>query len=136
MTKQTWSFDLTHFNNKGRFQDFLDEAGLNEYKRITKEEEDYKGNKEKRHSFIWYNPEENKAIKTSNNPISGKYWVPGDREDETGYASYMALYGDKEQLERMTELIKKHSEFIKAIAKEPNYTNFRKNDKEKLDEVF
>ena len=83
------SFDLTtiQYGGRNRFEDFLERHGLTEYDRVDLSEESGGS----RYQYVWSNPSGTRVVATTNNPISGKYTRPGDREDETGYAGFMSI---------------------------------------------
>jgi hypothetical protein len=52
-------------------------------------------------------------VHTGNNPITGEYRTPGQRDNEVGYASYIGVYGDKDKVTKFAKAVSKLATFIK-----------------------
>lgn len=113
-------FDLTDFDTARRFENLLAELDLNpehiyreevdaEYAKIDKSPDDPDSD----HGvFVWAN--ENLALITGNNPLTGEYSDPDMRPPEKGYASYIGLSGTPEAVEEAFDRIKEVAAHIKA----------------------
>ena len=84
----THDFDLTHFDTRHKFEEFLKKHNLTDYKRIDISTET---DESPRYQYTWSNPQRTLIITASNNPISGKYTIPDMRDKERGYASSMSV---------------------------------------------
>ena len=105
-------FDLTSFGTAENFKKVLKENKLSiKGKRKCTVDKDYAGVSTKMCQFEW----KNKDVKliTSNNPITGQYNNPKRRKPEKGYASYIGIVGDDQQVPKLVESIKKHARDIK-----------------------
>lgn len=52
-------------------------------------------------------------IVTGNNPLTGEYYIPGRRDPEIGYCSYIGITGTRAFVRKVKRFIKKHAEYIK-----------------------
>ena len=52
-------------------------------------------------------------IVTGNDPITGQFWQPDNREPEKDYASYIGIEGNPEMVEKAVDLIHKYASYIK-----------------------
>lgn len=102
-----WGFDLTDFGTAAKFKKIVDEFGL-KYSRVlspwSSEKSDVPG-REPHYEFHWEAP--GILIVTANNPITGEFNNPNQREPEKGYASYIGLTGDEEKVKKAVSMIKK-----------------------------
>jgi hypothetical protein len=105
-----WGFDLTEFENKRHFRELLDRHGLDQYKRLLKAE----GTEYEAFRYMWTTENGKLSIVTGNNPISGFYSRPGDRQRETGYASYIGITGDDDAVRELAGDIRESATFIKG----------------------
>ena len=99
-------FDLTDFEPNG-FQKVLKGVGIpvSDGKYITK---DYgEGVGVVGYGYVW--EKDGLMIITSNNPITGEYNNPKQRENEKDYASYMGIEGDEDEVAQAVKLIKEYS---------------------------
>jgi len=113
-----WGFDLTDFEPEG-FQKILKQLGIpQEYVRTWHEPDDF--NKERQgRGFVWEG--EGIIIETKNNPITGQYGNPKQREPEKNYAGYIGITGQPDQVKNAVKLIKK---FGSAKDESPNSRDF------------
>jgi len=113
-----WGFDLTDFEPDG-FQKVLKQLGIpQEYVRTWHEPDDI--NKERQgRGFVWEG--EGIIIETKNNPITGQYGNPKQREPEKNYAGYIGITGQPDQVKNAVKLIKK---FGSAKDESPNSRDF------------
>jgi hypothetical protein len=103
-------FDLTDFGSPEKFQMVLRENGLlASYRRITHRSATDKTRRY--YNFEW----SNKRVKliTANNPLTGDPDVPGRRQKEYGYASYIGIEGEPGAVARVVASIKQHAQSIK-----------------------
>lgn len=107
--ERQWGFDLTSFGDgergKVNFKCILKEMGLSDKPIFDKENR----------AYIWANPY--LMLVTGNNPITGKYGSPKQREPELGYASYIGIEGSPDQVEKLASLIRDNAEYIKEEVK-------------------
>jgi len=101
--KAEWGFDLTDINSK-IWKKILKLIGASETPKHDGE-----------HSWIWKGKDV--TIYTQNDPISGKYAVKNARKDEVNYASYIGIEGEKQQVEKVADLIRKYATYIKDESK-------------------
>jgi len=100
-----WGFDLTDFEPDG-FQKVLKELGMpQEFARTWHEAEPKLGLERQGRGFVW--EREGIMIETKNNPITGEYGNPRQREPEKDYAGYIGITGQPEQVKMAVKLIKK-----------------------------
>ena len=55
-------------------------------------------------------------IVTANDPLTGNYYIPGRREPEIGYCSYIGITRTRAFVRKVKAYIKKHADFIKDEA--------------------
>jgi hypothetical protein len=116
MTK--WGFDLTDFGSDKKFKNLLRKFKLKKYiktKNVVHYDfgDEFGGhtwhNKKPYHveyyHYSWQNP--NLKIVTGNNPITGVYSSPKQRQREKGYASYIGIEGKKSDVLRLKNEIKR-----------------------------
>lgn len=97
--KIKWGFDTTDFGSAAKFQKIIDEFGLKPSKETKKAPGgDY-------YSYWWKGP--GISIVTGNNPITGEYMSPKNRDPEKGFASYIGLEGEEEKVKAAVAMIKK-----------------------------
>lgn len=63
--------------------------------------------------LVWMWEGEGIKVHTGNNPITGEYNRPGDRDNDVGYASYIGVYGDKDKVTKFSKAVSKLATFIK-----------------------
>lgn len=113
-------FDLTNFGTASNFEDMLTELNLNpdhiyeepvdvEYGKVDKSPDEADRNYG---VFVWAN--EDLALITGNNPLTGEYSNPEMRSPETGYASYIGLSGMPEAVREAWSEIKQRANHIKG----------------------
>jgi hypothetical protein len=122
--KLEWGFDLTGFGTADKFKALLNRHGLTKFKKnvkrvapMTKGEKGYVY-----YSFQWSRPDGKLKIITGNNPITGEYSMPKARELERGYASYIGIEGDKDNVLALKDDIKNITDDIKDES--PNQRDF------------
>ncbi len=99
-----WGFDLTDFEPDG-FQKVLKNLGMPQEFVRTWHEADPELNLERQgRGFVWEG--EGIMIETKNNPITGQYGNPKQREPEKDYAGYIGITGQPEQVKIAVKLIK------------------------------
>jgi len=102
-----WGFDLTDFE-PNTFQKMLKELGMpQEYVRTWHEADPDLNLERQGRGFVWQT--EGLLIETKNNPITGEYGNPKQREPEKDYAGYIGIEGTPEQVKEAVKLIKKYS---------------------------
>jgi hypothetical protein len=94
-------FDRTHFGTAENFKKLLTMYKLSTYKRSPHF-----------YAFRWSNPDV--FISTSNNPLTGEYKHPNEREKEKGYASYIRVFGDAALVMSISRDIKRMAKWIKG----------------------
>ncbi len=113
-----WGFDLTDFEPDG-FQKVLKELGMpQEFVRTWHEPDEFNTERQGR-GFVWEG--EGIMIETKNNPITGQYGNPKQREPEKDYAGYIGITGQPDQVKMAVKLIKK---FGDAKDESPRSRNF------------
>ena len=95
-------FDLTTFPSRNSFQEIINKFDM-EYRRIETKDG---------YLYTWSN--EDVMIVTGNNPISGVFRYPNQREKETGYASFIGVQGKEGIVENIAEEINERAKFVKA----------------------
>ena len=99
-----WGFDTTDFEPDG-FQKILKNLGIpQEFARTWHEAEPKLGLERQGRGFVWEG--EGIMIETKNNPITGEYGNPKQREPEKDYAGYIGITGQPEQVKIAVKLIK------------------------------
>ncbi len=99
-----WGFDLTDFEPEG-FQKVLKNLEMPQEFVRTWHEADPELNLERQgRGFVWEG--EGIMIETKNNPITGEYGNPKQREPEKDYAGYIGITGQPEQVKIAVKLIK------------------------------
>jgi hypothetical protein len=124
--EREYGFDLTGFKSAEDFEALLKANGLTKHKKVfhstynkdislTKKGDGY-------YSYSWSNPDGTLELRTGNNPITGVYSVPKQRENEKGYASYMGIKGENDKVEKLAKDIKKRATEIKD--EDPKHNGF------------
>jgi hypothetical protein len=119
-----WGFDLTDFGSDIKFKEILKKHNLKKYIKKKKivhynygdaigsthwnKEEPYH---EEYFHYEWHNPKKKLKIVTGNNPITGEYSSPKQRQKEKGYASYIGIEGSKKDVLKLKNEIKKLANF-------------------------
>lgn len=112
-------FDLTSFGDRDTFEELL--ATLDLDPRVQTEHHDPQHAKvDKRPDdpdrdygiFVWAN--EDVALITGNDPITGEYSDPTSRSPEVGYASYIGISGKPGAVAELYETIKDRAPQIKG----------------------
>ena len=114
------SFDLTDFGDGRTFEMILEKYNL-KYKKVKLG--DYE-----EYNYVWYN--DDMAISTNNNPITGEYYAPKRKEREEGFASYMAFYGKPVYLHPLLYDVIEVAPYIKDIGE--GYTSVPNEIKNKV----
>ena len=68
-----------------------------------------------KHGFQWKG--RNILIVTGNDPITGKFRNPENRDPERNYASYIGIEGDEKKVEQAVKLIKQNLQYYKEESK-------------------
>jgi len=105
--KYQWGFDLTYFNSPTTFKKILKKFKLKKYLR----EQPYGKKYGTYYQYTWSNP--NLKIITGNNPLTGIYAQPKQRQKEKGYASYIGIEGSKKDVLKLKNEIRKRAKYIK-----------------------
>ena len=119
MTK--WGFDLTHFGSDVNFKKVLQKFKLKKYIRKKNVVHYDQGDiisgthawskAEPYHAehfdYSWTNPKTKLKIVTSNNAITGAFSSPKQRKKEKGYASYVGIEGNKADVIKLKNMIKR-----------------------------
>ena len=124
--QREYGFDLTDFKNAKDFKALLKKHGLTKHKKVfhstytkgslfSKKGDGY-------YSYSWSNPDGTLELRTGNNPITGVYSVPKQRENEKGFASYMGIKGENNKVEALAKDIKRRATEIKD--ENPKHNDF------------
>lgn len=105
-------FDLTDYGPARDFREVLQSVGLDPDDWLVEYRENLDGERE-RSGFQWRGS--SIILATYNNPITGEYAIPNRREDERGYASYMAVEGSPQAVAKFTFETLRNAEYIKEI---------------------
>ena len=95
-----WGFDLVGFVGARGFVSVLSSVGIS----ASQEPGRASGG-----GFIWKGS--GIIIVTGNNPITGEYMIPGRREPQPGYASYMGIEGNAEKVATAVQAVKKYGDY-------------------------
>lgn len=110
--QDSWGFDLTHFADGARgansFKAILDAMELPNRPKRSNSASDRPLNSR---PFVW--KIKGLRLVTGNNPLTGQYYIKGQRENELGYASYIGITGDAELVAKLAKLISSNAESIK-----------------------
>jgi len=116
-----WGFDLTHFGTDKNFKKVLKKFKLKKYIRNKKVVHYNTGDvitgsttwnsptpyHSEYYNYEWKNPKSKLKIVTSNNALTGTYSTPKARPKEKGYASYIGIEGNKRDVSKLKDYIKK-----------------------------
>jgi len=102
------NFDLTTFPNKQAFIRIVRAFNL-EYERFQIP----RMNLNDYYKYTWSN--EDVLLTTGNNPISGRYSSPDQREKEVGYASHISIRGRCDVVEEVAEMVVEEAYRIKGM---------------------
>lgn len=110
-----WGFDLTSMPAMKWFQMLTRyQLQYTNRKHDTYQAFDGAGSTVKGGAFVWGFADGH--IVTGNNPLSGDYYIPGHRDPEIGYCSYIGITGTKAFVRKVKAYIRKHADFIKDEA--------------------
>lgn len=98
------SFDLTDFPSPEAFRTVLEQCGLSEDGPVPEQFEDWDG-------WVWSN--DDVAVHTYANPLTGERAGMPDRTPEPGYASYVHLIGESDAVDDVFRTVEKYASYIK-----------------------
>jgi hypothetical protein len=105
--KAEHGFDLTGFGTAQNFKTVLKENNMKPAKPVIHKLTT--GGSYKSYVFKGQGVE----MRTGNNPITGQYSCPRQRQNEKGYASYIGIKGEPAKVQKLVMSIKKHTDDIK-----------------------
>jgi len=119
-----WGFDLTDFRSDTNFQKVLNKFQLKKYSKkkhvvhynygdafggtYWNKLEPYHS---ERYSYHWRNPKTKLKMVTGNNAITGEFSDPQNRPRQRGYASYIGIEGNKRDVLKLKNEIKRIANF-------------------------
>lgn len=104
-------FDLTTFGDARTFRVFLKDVGLHPEADFVEVDKAPDEPDRTYRNFVWAN--EDLALITGNNPLTGEYSDPSMRRPEEGYASYVGLSGTETAVDAAFSAVKAYAQHIK-----------------------
>lgn len=106
-------FDLTTIGSARKWETFLEKFNLKSgYKRFKYHTGGTVTEKKRHYAYTWSNSRV--GVRTNNNPLTGKYSEPENRQDEKGYASSITIEGQCRDVKRMRDWIVENAQRIKG----------------------